>query len=340
MPKKRERVKILRANLPEHPAFKVWRKLRSRGSKPHWIAVLKDKEKAAVYRLAGVGPAGSAIIAKQCWERTAMIERTVYEEVLPHLPLPMLRYYGFVEEADGKFCWVFLEDAGKIRYSPRVKKHRQLAGHWLGLLHTSAARLAAAAQLPERGPDHYLEHLRSARDKFGEIFGSPFLSAADRKVLTRVIARLDGLEENWGRVQRFCDTIPRTLVHGDLQVRNMRIRTGPEETVLFAVDWETAGWGVPAADLVQCAGRSLSPDLGTYRSVVRLTWPELDAQALDRLANFGKIFRSLAALHWESQTIIHAINHRKREWVKNPMYRVIVYQGWLAKALRARPGGD
>src|SRR3712207_7047291 len=44
------------------------------------------------YRLADVGQAGAAVIAKRCPQAAAVIERTIYKHVLPHLPITALDY--------------------------------------------------------------------------------------------------------------------------------------------------------------------------------------------------------------------------------------------------------
>jgi aminoglycoside phosphotransferase (APT) family kinase protein len=304
MSKKRKHVKVLRKNLLEHPAVRAWREIYSRRAEPTRIAVLKERHKSGVYRLEGAGPSGSAVIAKRCWQETAVRERTVYEEVLPHLPLPALCYYGFVAEPGGEFCWLFLEDAGKGEYSPGLKKHRRLAARWLGLVHTAAAGLEATVPLPERGPDHYREHLRSARRTLNTHLGNPALTGADVSVLEDLIARCDCLEGRWGDVKRFCQKMPRTLTHGDLAVKNVRVRTGAgEEMDLFPLDWETAGWGVPAVDLAQFTLNSLSPDLPAYGAIVQRSWPNLNIQDLRQLAHLGTVFRLLAALDWAASTL-------------------------------------
>src|SRR5262249_31193900 len=159
--------------------------------------ILKETEKSGVYRLDGVGPVGPAIIAKQCLQKTAVVERTIYERVLPHLPLPRLNYYGFVEEPGGDFGWLFMENAGHKKYSPRLKKHRQIAGRWLALLHTSAVLLGTVPPLPERGPNHYREHLRSARDALRACVGDPALTTEDLSVLEDILAHCDFLEGRW-----------------------------------------------------------------------------------------------------------------------------------------------
>src|SRR5437667_3869240 len=97
--------------LMSHPAVQAWRQLYP-DSEPARIAPLRvSARKPTVYRLEGAGPAGVAIIAKRSRASDARIERTVYEEILPNLKVPSLHYYGFLEGADGTFCWSFLEEA-------------------------------------------------------------------------------------------------------------------------------------------------------------------------------------------------------------------------------------
>src|SRR5215203_4236252 len=137
----------------EHPVVKAWIKLQPDRLEPEGIEIL-DKQKRAwlrfqsewletesieslqrrrfVYRLMGVGSKGSAVIAKQCEQVAGITERIIYEEILFRLPVPTPRYYGFVEEPDGEFGWLFLEDAGTEQCSPHLSEHRALAARWLG----------------------------------------------------------------------------------------------------------------------------------------------------------------------------------------------------------------
>jgi hypothetical protein len=87
------------------------------------------------------------------------------------------------------------------------------------------------------------------------------------------------------------------------------------------MDWETAGWGVPAPDLV-------GVDLGAYWTVVRECWPTLDFPALQRLANLGTLFRRLAALKWESTSL-------KSDWLDWSMASMRVCHVRLADVIQA-----
>src|SRR5262245_32293784 len=172
---------VLLTDLREHPAVRAWARLRPGRVEPTAVVGLQTKEKGQVYRLEGVGPGGAAVIAKRCPRGGAWVEHAIYTEVLPRLPLTALRCYGLVEEGDGPFCWLFLQDAGEEPFSPQSEHHRALAGRWLGVLHTSAAGVGAAARLPERGLGSYLEHLRSARDTVRGNVTNPALATGDRE---------------------------------------------------------------------------------------------------------------------------------------------------------------
>ena len=321
-------LEIVRTNLLEHPAVRAWSKLLPGRVEPESVEILQERQKSAVYRLHGVGPGGSTVIAKRCERATALIERTIYEEVLPHLPITALHYYGFTEE-DDTFCWLFLEDVGSERFSPLTKEHRVLAARWLGMMHTSAARVTAAARLPDRGPDHYLEHLRFARHTILQNLTNPALNAGDLALLETIVAQCDVLEFHWSQVEKGCEGVPSTLAHGDFCPKNIRVRPDQAGTNLFSLDWETAGWGVPAADLAPARGRYPAPqvDVTTYWSIVRECWPGLDIQAVRRLTNVGRIFRPLAAIRWASMSLAF-------EWLEKPIKSMKVYQAELAEAIQ------
>ena len=295
-------IQIIRADLLEHPAVKAWRGLRLGQGEPASIEILKKvTEKRAIYRFVGVEPQVSAVIAKRCPMATGVIERVIYEQVLPHLPITAPRYYGFAVE-DETFCWLFLEDVGREKFSPLIEEHRVLAARWLGLMHTAAAPVATTACLPDRGPDHYLEHLRSGRRTILRNLANPALTTDDVAVLKAIVSQCDALEAGWNQLQKFCQSMPSTLVHGDFRRKNLFVRTDQAGTALFPIDWETAGWGVPAADLAPSRGcyPSQHVDLTTYWDTVREYWPRLDMSALEQLVNAGRVFRRLAAINWAS----------------------------------------
>src|SRR5205807_9046815 len=180
-------------------------------------------------------------------------ERTVYEEILPSLKVPSLRYYGFLEEPGGTFCWTFLEEASGAQYSSLLGVNREQAARWLGMLHTSAAEVAAAARLPDAGPTRYQEFARAAREAIPRQFGNPVLTADDVEYLENVLLGVAELEARWGDIDELCSSAPATLVHGDFNGKNIRLGSAGGGSIFLVFDWEEAGWGVPAIDLAQQA---------------------------------------------------------------------------------------
>ena len=292
-----------RSNLKSHPAVRAWCGLYPH-AEPRSITPLRvRKRKSSVYRLEGVGQAGRPVIAKRCRTAVAQVERMVYEDVLADLTVPSLRYYGFVEEPDDASSWLFIEEANGPDYSNLLPEHRARAGRWLGLLHAAAADAAAGERLPDGGPGRYLERLRKLRETFRQHLDNPVLLPEDVAFLEGLLARLDDLAARWHLVEGVCRGVPATLVHGDFNGRNMRLRTVGNEGTITVFDWEDAGWGVPAVDLAQqltvpSGQLSANPDVPSYWSAVHQRWPELSSEACWQLAYCGTVFRTLSAMSW------------------------------------------
>jgi hypothetical protein len=291
------------ASLDEHPAVQAWSQVEPNGSHPKAIEILKLKrKKSAVYRLAEAGPNGSSIIAKRCPLRTGLIECMIHEEYLPRLPVPALRFYGFVQDDDAEFCWLFLEDGTGEQYSVQELAHRELAGEWLAAMHGTDDRLLAS-RLPERSPAHYLQLLQFSRARALQHLGNSALPAEDLKTLRAVASQCDLVEAHWPEVEAFCSAIPPVLVHGDLVIKNVRVRSFSGIRALLVFDWEYAGWGVPATDLCQFTGLTVSPDLNAYFvALEKCAWPA-DRFSVQRLAEYGSIFRLIDDMSWEAQSM-------------------------------------
>ena len=313
---------VLWGTLGWHPAVQAWSGFVGCPCAPERIEVLRKGKHSATYRVAGVGPEGESIIAQRTPRSRASIERTVYEHILPRLPVTTPRYYGSKQE-DRAFVWLFFQDVGDARWSPSDPVHLTLAGRWLGRMHTAATQVGAARRLPDGGPSRYLDHLRGGRHTMRVNLANEALGPDDVELLTRLIATLDALEGGWDRLEHACSGVPRTLVHGDFQRKNAYVRSGAHGLELFAIDWEMAGWGVPAVDLTKI-------DLETYWSVVTAWWPELRIEDLRRLAAVGRIFEQLCAVHWVSPEL----SRSAALYLRRPMSWLRVFEGRLAEAIR------
>jgi thiamine kinase-like enzyme len=307
-------------SLTGHSAVAAWSEFSGEPVDPTHIEVLRHGRKSATYRLVGAGPGGAPIIAQRSQIAKALIERTVYEQILPHVSVTSPRYYGFREESP-EFAWLFLEDVGNERYSATDEAHLMLAGRWVGLMHTTAARVTAARGLPDGGPRRYLDHLRAGRHTIQANLANRALTATDVTTLRRIVSDLDGLEQRWAGVERACTGVPPTLVHGDFQRKNTYIRNGVSGPELFAIDWETAGWGVPAVDLTRI-------HLLTYWSVVQRCWPDVRLEEVRRLTAVGRVFLQLAAIHWVSPELAYDSDL----YLKRPMSWLRVFHDRLADA--------
>ena len=323
-----ETVRVVQTDLHEHPAVRAWREMKSSPVEPERIEILKGKSpkqterfKRLVCRLVDVGPAGSAVIGKRCRRANAVIENTIYKEVLPYLPIPSLDYYGMVEEANGEFCWLFLEDAGEQAYSDLIDEHRALSTQLLSLMHTSATHLTAPSCLPDKGPNHYLKLLQFARHAILKNLASLTLHADEMAPLEAIVSLCDELESRWDKLKAFCEGAPQTLVHGDFVAKNLRLRSSQSGLILLPFDWGEGGWGIPAVDLMHV-------DVTSYWSIVHSQWPWLSVEVIRRLAIVGKIFRSLDAVCWE-------LGDFKYKWLQKPISCMRIYASWLVDAIRA-----
>src|SRR5207253_282880 len=186
-----------------HPAFVAWSRMAECPAPPERLEVLRQGNKSATYRLVGAGPDGTTVIAKRVRTPKALIERTVYEHILPRLSLTTPRYYGFT--ADGaEYSWIFLEDVGAQRYSETDPAHLGLAARWVGSLHAGAASIGAARALPDGGPTRYLERLRTGRQAVLDAVANPGLTATDVSLLERLVVDLDTLEHDWCAIEHAC----------------------------------------------------------------------------------------------------------------------------------------
>ena len=185
-------IEELPADLLEHRAVRAWRQLSPEANRPVSVEVLQLQRKSATYRLVYAASDRPTFIAKRCVAATARVERIIYEDFIAHLPAPALRYYGFVEEADGQCCWLFLEDAGRDRYSSASDSDRALAGQWLAACHTAGMKAELERLLPNRKADHYLNLLQSAREAIRRHADNPALPPDDLRMLEALVADIHG----------------------------------------------------------------------------------------------------------------------------------------------------
>jgi len=276
--------------------------------RPASVQVLKPSR---TFRLPGVGLGGSDVVAKrldQATDGNLTIEKTIYEQVLPRLPVGQLHYYGCVNGTDDDSCWLFLEDAGSDARRPSTPADRVLTARWLGVLHSQAEPFSKMIQIRDQGATYYLESLRLTRSRLLRNLAAGLSHEEDVALLQTILRWCDALEEQWSEIEGLCLDMPCTVVHGDFVSGNLCIRdrgVGPE---LVCFDWEHAGLGVPAVDLftvgaVSAPGQGVAarPDLPAYRDAVAPCWDDLDLEDIRRFSLLGDLFRCIDATTWASE---------------------------------------
>ncbi len=323
-----------------HPAVQAWSRLNPDRVIPDRITPAKFKANRprnhlSVYRLEGVGPDGTAVIAKRAEPAAARIERTVYERILPHASLPGPAFFGAVPESpDGAAepaWWLFIGEIQGEKYDPLRPDHRVAAGRWLGLLNAEASSASGLADLPEAGPGRYREQMHTTRDLIRAAGNNPAFGADDLAFLDQLLGQFEDLDAHWDRLERACTGLPPTLIHGDFNGKNLRVQAAPDGPQLLVFDWEDAGRGVPSIDLAQAVSPACRiaamPDLTAYATVVRARWPTCSDGDVERLAACGSVFRALAVLAWDAQ-------HLSRPWADGFLGNLQMYATELAESLR------
>ena len=256
------------------------------------------------------------------------------EEFLEPLGVPILRFYGFADDPDPRHGWLFMEEATGQPYSPLNPEHRAVAGRWLATIHGGLCQPGLAARLPSLRPADYLERLRSSRDSLVQLLADVELPSGDVRTMRAIIAHYDVLETCWSRLEEACEAAPRTVVHGDFVIKNVRVRSTASGLALLVFDWELSGWGTPAADLAQLTGGMVNPDLAAYRSARLASGFHLDNRSLERLANCGEFLRLIDEIAWETSASFQGF--KTYRYLVRALSCLGVYEPRLAAALQKR----
>jgi hypothetical protein len=277
-------------------ASALWVAVDPAGSPPDAVEILKPAHrKSAVLRLVGAGPDGRSVVAKRAARTSIEIEERVYRDVLAQLPVSATQLFGTAPEGD--LSWLFLEDSGDTPFDPEVVSHRRLAAVWMARVHGGARLLSQVAELPDRGPDHYRAILRSVDVVLRETVANGALSVGEIAVVEGLLEACETLRSRWPRVAVSLDVALSTITFGGFSSVNARVRESADGPVLMPFDFESAGYGCPAIDLVHLDG-------DTYVREARGWWSGLDIAGFERLQGVGRVLGGLKAIPGERKVLV------------------------------------
>src|SRR3990172_9200830 len=236
---KKRKIVVLLDDLEGHPAFLAWKCICPASAPPASIEMLKTKKKkCAVYRLRGVTGAGGPVIVKQRGIGELSGEARIYTDVFPALFLPMVDCYGYLEDFNGD-SWLFLEDAGELRYSPEIPAHCALAIRWMACLHSTPTKVVS--NLRDSGPAYFRSVLGEARQNVRSSLAHPSIEDSFIGSFEALLDHMNVIENRWAHIEQACSGVAKTLVHGDFAPRNVRVRGAGDDAHLLVIDWELAG---------------------------------------------------------------------------------------------------
>jgi hypothetical protein len=283
---------------------------------------LKDvgfPERGSVHRLCGIGPRGANVIAKRTRTSKATVEREIYEHVLPGLGLRAAGFFGSVPDRDTDFCWIFLED---VIGEPVSVEHRQLFTHWLASMHGTGSALPKPSGLPSKGLGYYLDIVQASQGHISESLDRDEFDTTQQSWLTGALEAFERVESVWPKLAELCADIPETVIHGDFSAKNLILDTSGR---IVALDWGSAGWGVPATDLRYVDARS-------YYVAVSSWWPGLSVQAIEGAATAGHVLEQIARLRGVAEGLPAHASVRKLKHRRWKLAASLQEAGWEPEA--------
>ncbi|MGY1737100.1 phosphotransferase [Geodermatophilus sp. SYSU D00684] len=315
------------ASRPTFGAAAVENWIAHGGSTPTSVVPLQEERRRSVYLLVGGAPDGRDVVAKRCPRSEAEREQIVYATLTSHRPGLSVELYG-VADADTDRTWLFLQAAAGRQFRLGDRRDRAVAGRWLGELHVACADLPGGPSLRDRGPDHFREYLDVVPQRATLASANPELDAGDRRDVARTVEVCARVRSQWDEVSAFCATMPPTFVFGDFKDDNVRVVDGAGGPTLIGFDWNEAGWGVPALDVLTFEAHRTAPLLSEYLPIVSARWPEMTAERIRLLGVVGEIFRCGASMRWELQRL-------EWPWTQTAMARLRYHNDWMDRCIQA-----
>lgn len=313
-------------------AWLLWRE-RTGKDVPRRITPLERKPRSAVYRLEGAGPDGSDVIAKGGPAAGIAREHLIYVRCLSRLPEPAVHCLDSIAEPDRPFAWLFLDAADGEPYQPHDLLHRKLLARWLASLHAAFMDAEPADSLPDRGLGFYRRCLEDARAALFAGSESPTPRGVERAGLRGLVRFSERVSLAWPAIEEIFAGMPSALVHGDPLPKNMRVRGSGADARLLVFDWEYAGWGPVAIDLMQATPGSrhwASPDLVVYRACLRDSPAEPELPALRAGASAARLLHLLVWMEGDARYLSEV---HDADWIRGAVMKLEAYRDEIERVL-------
>lgn len=264
------------------------------GSRSRAPEILKREKTAQVVRVTVEGAALGSVIAKRAREEDNALEERIYSVLLPEVSLESLEVFGHVPDEVQGFSWLILEDAGSRRIDPSDGSHRRMLGSWTSQLHSLSP---THRDLPRRELSHYSDMVKTISGRLDSWREQP-LDPEHVRILDELTSRLDDVLDLWPAIERGCEALGDSFVHGDIQCKNVHVRLRHGRPALAVFDWAASGRGIPAVDIAQLASL-MGPD-GVDAYLGNGSNAELSIEDLGPVTWAGSVLWNLQALEWSS----------------------------------------
>jgi aminoglycoside phosphotransferase (APT) family kinase protein len=246
------------------------------------------------------GFAKRSLALKRQRQKAADVEHVVLRNILPGLTVLAAWSHGVHRSRNtpGE-AWLATDHVAGRDFDRNGPVDSAALARWIGSVHVRAVRAADVRVLPDHGPDHWRRQFEQAMAVLNEASANEHLTRNELDNVQQMQRQFEGVLARWRQMVDLLNTTPRTLTHGDLTERNIRMVLGELGPLPVVFDWETAGYGSPMIDLGLV-------DLDEYHDVVAAAWPGLSRDTL-------VLLRALGALTWTAYVIVpEAINLQSR----------------------------
>jgi thiamine kinase-like enzyme len=316
--------------LKDHPAIRAWNGFNQTNQHVESVDSLKTikgkslHHKSSVFRLVGVERQEVAVIAKRSNWQNIQLERTIYQKILPHVPVSRVYCYGAIKDEMEELGWIFLEEAAGVIWLKEDPLHQRIAAQWLATFHVVTSKLKLAGQLPERGLAYYAGCLEQGVQTILKNLNNPALTQSHIATLEVILDHLAFTKSKWEKFRSYYKEMPRCIVHGDIKGKNIRVHLEDPEKKLSVLDWEFAGWAVPAVDIP-----TIDPQ--SYWSFIHGEWPRISLHDVEVMKTFGIILRSIFSIWAKSYGLAF-------EQIEKPMEKLKLFDSWMISALKKLDG--